>query len=304
MTITEFGKEHIEAARQIALLALARERSSVPELPEAAPLPELANLHGVAATEGGELIGYMCAYPPRAGFFGTDVAGVWSPLHANGVVDSERLDRGKIISELYGACGEKWRSMGAEYHSVTIYAHDDELVGSLFDNGFGKRCIDAICSCAGGRKFDNIRELEPGESFRIRNLRRKLADHLTKSPCFMAETPEEWFDNAEKRNSRIFVREVGEKAVAFIEIGGDGENFLSASGGLVNICGAFCEPEFRGGGFMSALLDHVRGVLESEGNLRLGVDYESINPTALRFWKKRFAPYTFGLVRRIDFGID
>ena len=54
--------------------------------------------------------------------------------------------------------------MGAGYHSVTVYAHEDELVGSLFDNGFGKRCIDAICSCAGGRKAENVRELERGRA--------------------------------------------------------------------------------------------------------------------------------------------
>ena len=75
MTIIEFGKEHVEAARLIASRALERERAAVPELPEVAPLVDFENLHGVAATEGGELVSYMCAYPPRAGFFGTDVAG-------------------------------------------------------------------------------------------------------------------------------------------------------------------------------------------------------------------------------------
>jgi len=37
-----------------------------------------------------------------------------------------------------------------------------------------------------------------------------------------------------------------------------------------------------------------------EGYAYLGVDYESLNPTAYAFWQKYFSAYTHGLVRRID----
>lgn len=32
----------------------------------------------------------------------------------------------------------------------------------------------------------------------------------------------------------------------------------------------------------------------------LGLDFESINPTAYVFWTKYFTPYTHSVVRRID----
>ncbi|MCI9073092.1 MAG: hypothetical protein HFH80_09920 [Lachnospiraceae bacterium] len=40
-------------------------------------------------------------------------------------------------------------------------------------------------------------------------------------------------------------------------------------------------------------------MLKAEGYTRLGVDYESINPTAWGFWNKYFEAYTYSLTRRI-----
>lgn len=31
-----------------------------------------------------------------------------------------------------------------------------------------------------------------------------------------------------------------------------------------------------------------------------GVDCETLNPTALRFWRKYFRPYTYSYIRRLD----
>ena len=304
MEITDFRREHIEKARVIAAHALEVERRSAAMLP-AVDVPGIdrfaENGLGVAAIDGGEVVGYMCTDRPHGNFLGTAVSGVWSPLHANGVEYDEKFRRGEVFSRMYQAGAEKWLSAGVMYHSVTVYAHDDELVRSLFDNNFGKRCVDAVCTCDDAPTIGNagIRELEPGESPRIRDLRRGLAKHLTASPCFMAEAEESWYDEAEKRDSRIFVMEVSGDIIGYVEVGGSGENFLSGSGKIKNIRGAFCAGEYRGRGFMVGIVDHVRGVLRSEGDLLLGVDYESINPNALRFWSKRFLPYTFGLTRRI-----
>jgi len=40
--------------------------------------------------------------------------------------------------------------------------------------------------------------------------------------------------------------------------------------------------------------------LKSLGYTRLGVDYESINPSGSGFWLKYFTAYTHSVVRRID----
>jgi hypothetical protein len=42
--------------------------------------------------------------------------------------------------------------------------------------------------------------------------------------------------------------------------------------------------------------------LKTQGYTRLGVDYESFNPSGSGFWQKHFDAYTYGVVRRIDEG--
>ena len=72
------------------------------------------------------------------------------------------------------------------------------------------------------------------------------------------------------------------------------------SNGYRHIRGAYCLPEHRGKGLYQNLLNYTISKLKSEGYTRLGVNFESFNPTARGFWLKYFAPYTSSVVRRID----
>ena len=68
----------------------------------------------------------------------------------------------------------------------------------------------------------------------------------------------------------------------------------------MHICGAYIYPEYRGTGIYNNLLAYVIDKLKKEKYKRCGVDFESINPNANRFWLKYFIPYTYSLTRRID----
>ena len=85
-----------------------------------------------------------------------------------------------------------------------------------------------------------------------------------------------------------------------MEVMDEGENFVTEISGMKNICGAFCLPEYRGKGISQSLLDFIISKLREEGYTRLGVDFESFNPTATGFWLKHFTAYTSSVVRRID----
>lgn len=65
-----FGKEHIDAAMQIALDNYREEREVVPELPEDAEIWNLGffveNGYGVAALDEGRLVGYLCVSSKRS----------------------------------------------------------------------------------------------------------------------------------------------------------------------------------------------------------------------------------------------
>ena len=115
-----------------------------------------------------------------------------------------------------------------------------------------------------------------------------------------AKDVEKWLNRAEKRNSRLFIALKENKPIAYIEIRGNGETFVSEVSGMMNICGAFCLPEYRGRSIVQNLLNYAISILNMEGYDSLGVDFESFNPTASGFWLKYFTAYTNSVVRRID----
>lgn len=307
MQIIDFSKELIPQAQELILSNYLEERACVPVLPEEVSLPPLDALAqnglGAAAVEDGKLLGFLGAYGPWQPVFCTrDVSGVFSPLHAHAV---QRENRTLIWQRLYQAAAEKWAGAGAASHAITLYAHDTCAKDALFMYGFGVRCMDLIrpVQSLGIAPRWKCFELPSCRQRDLSPLRRDLAAHLGQSPCFMKHDPQQlegWICKKEQSDSRIFAIEADGQIAAYIEADDDGENFVSCMPGIINICGAYCLPKFRGTGAAQALLEYMLSVFAREGFTRLGVDCESFNPTALHFWSKYFDCYTHSIVRRID----
>ena len=85
-----------------------------------------------------------------------------------------------------------------------------------------------------------------------------------------------------------------------MEVSNNGETFVASGDIYRHIMGAYCLPEHRGRGVYQNLLNFVIYTLKTEGYIRLGVDFESINPSGSGFWLKYFDAYTNSVVRRID----
>lgn len=305
MQIIDFTAEHIPQAAALAKENYEEERARTPILPRMARLPPLepfaANGMGAAALEDGRLVGFLCALEPFENAFGsTGARGTFSPAHAHGAVARQR---GRIYQRLYQAAAAKWVARGVSSHAIALYHHDEAALRTLFSYGFGQRCVDALremepipAPACPGYEFC---ELGPWED--VANLRRLLAEHLGKSPCFMKKQPA---PEPERRHgeTRLFAARREGETVAFAECGAAGEHFAAAAPQVENIGGAFCLPAHRGRGVYQNLLNCMIETLAGEGKRLLGVDYESINPTAIGFWEKYFKPYTAGLVRRVDEG--
>ncbi len=308
MNIVTFENQHIAEAKAIAFANYQEERSLVGVLPEIDEMPDFAwfakNGLGVAALEAGELVGFLCCVGPFNNAFASQVKGTFSPIHAHGAITEKRE---LIYRRMYQAAAEKWVSKGILYHAIALYTHDIQTIGAFFQYGFGLRCVDAIrpmdrirCPTVAGYTF---RLLPKEEIAAIRQMRIQLSAHLGNSPCFLYDSPQmvkDWITKAEKRDTQVFVAERDGIAVAFIEVGEDGENYITETQGMKNICGAFCLPQSRGTGLFTQLLNFTMEHLNTEGVTRLGVDYESINPTASGAWGKYFTPYTYSVVRRIE----
>jgi GNAT superfamily N-acetyltransferase len=318
MEIVNFKQEHIPMAMQIAKDNYEMEQRVVTILPEIGLFPEMEyfveNGLGVAAVLGDQLVGFLCSYRPREDAFGTtNVRGGYVPLYGHGVAcDMDENSRERIYSKLYQAAAEKWVNAGIRSHAITLYAHDREGEKSFFYNGFGLRCMDLIRNLdiipsakdilsAKGDKVDYV-ELFRDEWVLLLKQHNALIHHLGNSPSFMYFEPvnEEGLYKQAAEDVRYFAAKVNGKLIAYIKLSDCGENFATEVDDMINICGAYCEPEFRGTGIYHNLLCHVMRELKREGYHLLGVDCESFNLTARGFWTKYFIEYTHSVVRRID----
>jgi hypothetical protein len=307
--LLEFKDEQAEQAMQLAQENYEEERGFVPTLPQIAALPELAYFahsgYGCTAFENGRMVGFLCFFQPSGDAFGTTgVKGTFSPIHAHGAA---KENRGRIYALLYQAVADKLVKDGILSHAVALYTHDAAAKDSFFQNGFGLRCVDAVRALSPiepveAPLFDFV-ELSGEKKGMLTELRNLLILHLGGSPCFMPfpqKSEAEITAEKESEDNRYFAALIGNKAVAYIKIGDDGENFACECPQMLNICGACCLPDYRGTGLYQNLLSCVIKKLGGEGYTHLGVDFESFNPTARGFWLKHFAAYTGSVVRRVD----
>lgn len=181
-----------------------------------------------------------------------------------------------------------------------------EVAKSFVLNGFGIRCSDAIMKLQKSKprkKFNDslrLKELRNDEKSLILYLRKELTMHLLKSPIYFPTHIENYMDWFLKDEIRVFVACNNNEIIGFMSIQDEAETFISEADGMVNICGAFVKDEFRGKNVATDLLYYVCDVCEKEGAEYLGVDCETLNPNALRFWEKHFKNYTYSYHRRID----
>lgn len=309
MTIVTFTHTHIPEASSLAYANYEEERAAVPFLPTIETVPDLTayadNGLGVAAFNSGQMVGFLCCRSPFDNAFGTtNVKGVFSPMGANAAIKENRM---KIYAAMYQAAAAKWVRARAASHAVCLYAHDEESQEQFYLYGFGLRCMDAVrpmelieCQpCVGYSYVELVQE----EYISVYPLALMMNQHFCESPFFMnrtPDTPESFAKNCLTENARYFAARCNGELCGFVKISGDGETFIASGADYRHIIGAYCLPEHRSKGVYQNLLNFVISVLKSEGYTRLGVDFESFNPTAYGFWTKYFIPYTHGVVRRID----
>jgi hypothetical protein len=261
--------------------------------------------YGGVILENGKLSGYLVFLGGQEGHFG-NVKGSFSPLSANAVGGE---NRGKIASLLFQHISEEMIKEEILSFAICTYSHNIEIATSLIMNGFGIRCSDAV------RNIDkplNIQlntdysyeEIDYSDAGCLLLLKNSLVRHLRKSPTYF---PNEEFSEKDfialccRRQSRFFIAKKKSDIIGYIEIMKGGENFIADEPDMLSICGAYLKENFRGKNVLQSLLSFAIELLKRDDDIkRIGVDCETINPTALRFWGKYFDNYTYSFVRRID----
>jgi GNAT superfamily N-acetyltransferase len=314
LKIIDFTERHIEQAIYIAKDNYENERKCINILPVIDELPDFSpfaeNGLGVSAFDGEKMVGYLCCFDPCENAFGTtNDIGVYSPIYGNGIIEGNHI---YTFARMYQEAAKKWVSLGATNHAMTFYAHNKYLQNQLYRYGFGLRCIDAIRAMKEVDVKENSQfvfsELEHNEFHLIFTIGLLLDAHLRNSPMFMCYSQDKIEAGHEykfaewqiREKIRYFVVKDNGKIIAYIKISDEGENFVSELDSVINICGAYCLPEYRGQGILQNLLNYLIKKLRNENYQLLGVDYESFNPTASGFWLKYFTEYTQSVVRRVD----
>ena len=260
------------------------------------------NKRGKAAFLDNKLIGYIAFWGPWDGVFG-NVKGVFSPLGGSAFSGP---DRGKLTSILFAESSQEMAQDGICTFSLSRYAHDDEVGRSFIMNGFGIRCSDAVMKLCDRHIEDNMDteleliELKGREKNKIDQLRKGLTRHLNSAPTFFPTDItkfNEWFEN---EDIRVAAARKGDRIIGYMAFTNGGETFVSEHSSMYSICGAYVDKKYRGSGAAQQLLEYLCQIAENEGKSYLGVDCETLNPTALRFWGKYFDNYTYSYSRRID----
>jgi len=260
--------------------------------------------YGLVAIEGGSLVGYLMFLGGFEGQFG-NVKGSFSPLFGSAFAGKSR---GKTASLLFQNVSKIMIEDGIFSFAICKYAHDKEIAESLVLNGFGIRCSDAI------RNLSNVNELKIDSGSRyeeisyqkaniLLSLKNKLIKHLNNSPIYLLSaqfTDEQFAKLCEKRKSRFFVAYAGDKPIGYIEVERDAETFISEDSEMLNICGMYVDCKYRNDLVAKELLAYTIQRVANEGTRYIGVDCETLNPTAFRFWSKYFESYTYSFIRRID----
>ena len=267
------------------------------------------NLGVIAHDENGKLTGYMLFAGPWDGFFG-NCTGAFSPLGSSWILPELASEqRTDLMSRLLQKGMELLVSKKITSMALSEPVWDNDISKALSLSGFGIRCSDTILKIKDGdfkcrKNCDSaviFEELASKKNDLIKPLFSELEEHLASSPCFFP--PEEGCFEIwnERYEPKIIVAKADGKLAGHIAFTDkEGENFISSSSGVLNICGMFVKKEFRTKGIADELLKAVYEVARKQCFNFLGVDYETLNPNALHFWTKYFEPYTYSWHRRID----
>lgn len=260
--------------------------------------------YGLLAIQDEELVGYLVFWGGFQGQFG-NVKGSFSPLFGSSFGGRNRK---KTASLLFEHVSKLMIKDGIFSFAICKYAHDKEIIESFILNGFGIRCSDAI------KNLTNLDEAPINSRYRyeevsyekssdLLELINGLSKHMRGSPIYMPTsylTADEFTVKCEERKNRFFAAYNDNRPVGYIEVCEKAETFISEDEEVLNICGTYVEEQYRNSSVAQELLLFTMKKLSDEGLKYLGVDCETLNPTAIRFWTKYFECYTYSFVRRID----
>ena len=298
MQIIAFHPDYALEAAALFVQGYQAQRQVTPVLPDlmadshrvAAMLARLCgSAAGVAAVDGGRLVGYMGWYLAD-NFRGTDRKGAYVPEWGHAAVDD---DKPQIYRRMYRAAAERWAVAGCQVHAITLLAHDSTAEKVWYWNGFGLTVVDAIRPM---RPLENLNQTAlrickatPEDVPALTELDAEHWAHYSRPPIFMpAHTGRDAAANlaflARHKNS-VWLAWAGDVLAGFLRFEGydfDGVAVVESEQ-TIGITGAYVRPAYRGQRAAVALLDAGLRDYDAWGFTCCAVNFESFNPEAAAF---------------------
>jgi ribosomal protein S18 acetylase RimI-like enzyme len=312
MQIIPFQPDHLPAAAVLFASSFEQQRQFVPALParlsspaEVQPLlGRMQEKHsGLAAVQGGELVGYLL-WLYIGNFRNARRKAAYCPVWAHG---TDPGLQGSIYPELYRAASSQWAEAGCEVHAISLLAQAAAAVQTWFWSGFGLAVVDAIRSMTG-----LFIQTPPGVTLRkaggqdaglLADLEAEHWHHYLTAPIFMNPTPpstaSEFLELLAAPGGSAWLAFVDDRPAGYLRLEGSshGAAEIVAADTTISITGAYVLPALRGRKIAPALLDAALRDYAAQGYTACSVDFESFNPEAASFWMRYFDPVCYSLLR-------
>lgn len=266
---------------------------------------------GFAFFKDDQLVSYMTGYAEVECMKGSQ-KGAYTPEYAHGLVSSEFLyTYNELMKSLWGV----WGPLGIQNHGLSYLKSQDDVRDFCFDMSYGKIVEDAVIDLrewsyeAPEQSNLSIRLAEKKDLEQLWQWEFALTQSLKTSPIFRyAENPtlEEvapFYKSAFLgKESVTLVAERGDELLGAVrgKIGETTNSEWVCHEKNIAIDFLWTEPEQRGLGIASKLLESFFKEAKSKRLWSCSVDYESHNTPAKIFWRNRLNVYSESVLRKID----
>ena len=313
--VKDMKSEDIPDAAALFTNNYRRLRRRVPVLPELFEseqpvidyLEEILSRHyGVAAFDSGRLVGYWAAY--RIPQFHGNWKGAYAPEWAHASVNEKRE---AVYADMYERICRKWIDDSCITHTLSFMTTDKELKRFSFEKGFGLLYIDSV------REVESLSGQSPRTEIDVVpatvddldvlfDLEKKLFNFLLSPPVFRWNDHKPSYEsvarNLQKESVKYWIcrQENLPAGFAVLDLEDHEGSELTNDSESAYIRGLYVEPDYRGRGIGSALLEEACKWASGARIKRCTVDMESANGLSRNFWLSRFVPVCFTTIRKLD----
>jgi GNAT superfamily N-acetyltransferase len=312
LRIERLEKAHVDEAARLVGRRYAALHAQVPSLPSSYEDPDAFSRRllrltdrgvGVAAFDGGRMLGFLAAYSIGS-LHGRSCA--LSPEWGNG---ADAATHRRVVEAMYREAAPEWLRRGDVNHVVCVLAHDSEALEGLAWAGFGRMVCDAVrplVPIAVGRGGPEVRRAAPDDIESILPLALALREHLAAPPVYVLDhEPEDraaWDAALRDPGIAVWIAARRGSVIGYLRQGPPTDDACDVivDAGTTSITGAYVEPIARGEGVATSLLARAIDWGREQGYARCSVDFETANSSAARFWLQHFSPVVVSLGRTHD----